>query len=395
MLASPALMAGQPTFLVVAGEASGDLHASRLMSAISARVPEARFVGMGGSHMSRAGLHALYGSSEISVMGFAEVVPRLRRILQVLDGITDLARREHPVCAILVDVPDFNLRLARRLKAMGVQVCFYVAPMAWAWRASRAEDLRRHVDLLLCIYPFEERWFRERGVPAHFVGNPLLEDDHLARPPDRAAARARLGIPDWSRVLALLPGSRRSEILRVLPDMLGAARLLADRRADLEIVLPVAPGLDRAAIAAACDEAGVRARVLEGQAVEALAACDVAAVCSGTATLEAALAERPLVVVYRGSPLSWYLLFLFIRIEHASIVNLLAGREIVPELLQNRLLPDRLARELSRLLDDPAESARMSADLAAVRRELGGPGASDRAAELVLEQLRLARAGAA
>jgi lipid-A-disaccharide synthase len=251
------------------------------------------------------------------------------------------------------------------------------------------------VDLLLCIYPFEERWFRDRGVTARYVGNPLLEDGHLALAPGREEARRRLGLPDWARVVALLPGSRRSEIARVLPDMLLGARLLARQRNDLRLVLPVAPGLDRAAIARACDDAGVTVQLTDGDAVHALAACDAAAVCSGTATLEAALAGRPFVVVYRGNPLSWYLLFLFIRVEHASIVNLLAGREIVPELLQGRLDPERLARVLGGLLDEPEERDRMLAELSRLRELLGGPGASERAADRVLELLAGARAGAA
>jgi lipid-A-disaccharide synthase len=395
MLVSRPFMVGQPTVLVVAGEASGDVHAARLMAALSARRPELRFVGMGGAHMRAEGLHSEYDVSEISVMGFAEVLPRLRGILRVMDGLTEIARREHPVCAILVDVPDFNLRLARRLRRQGIPVCFYVAPTAWAWRPSRADQLRRDVDLLLCIYPFEEKWFRDRGVEARYVGNPLLDDGHLARAPTRAEARRRLDLPDWSRVVALLPGSRRSELARVLPDMLHAARLLAGRRPDLRFVLPVAPGLDRDAVARTCAEAGVAVQLTDGGAAETLSACDAAAVCSGTATLEAALAGRPFVVVYRGNPLSWYLLFLFIRIEHASIVNLLAGREIVPELLQGRLDPERLARVLGRLLDEPAERDRMLSELSRLRELLGGPGASERAADLVLELLAGARAGVA
>lgn len=370
-----------PTFLLVAGEASGDLHGARLIEVLSRRVPGARFVGMGGPKMQAAGLEPLYDVSEISVMGFVEVLPKVVRILGVMAGLAAWAAEHRPDAAILIDAPDFNLRLALQLQERGIPVSYYVAPMAWAWREGRVRTLRQRVDRLLCIYPFEERFFRERGVPAVFVGNPLLEDPRLATPPDRAAAREALGIGPEEKVVALLPGSRHGEIAKVLPTLAEAAQRLAGK--GIRFVLPVAPTLEKSWIESFF--AGGKARVqLVDRTSEALGACDAAAVCSGTATLETALAMRPMVVVYRTSPSSFWLAKRLVRLNHASIVNILAGRGIVPELLQDALTAEAVEREILPLLENGEARSRMLADLASLRRELGGPGASERVADEVL-----------
>lgn len=376
-----------PTFLVVAGEASGDLHGARVIEALRRRVPHARFAGMGGPRMREAGLEPLYDAREISVMGFVEVLPKLFRILGVLAGLARWAEEHRPVAAILVDVPDFNLRLAKRLRTLGVPVAFYVAPMAWAWRESRVKTLRARVDRLLCIYPFEEAWFRERGVEAVYVGNPLLEDGHLAVAPDPAACRAALGLDGDRPALALLPGSRRAEIHRVLPTMLAAARALLAERPELQLVLPVAATLSREEIEALCAEGGVTPQLVEGRAVEVLGAADAAVVCSGTATLEAALACRPMVVVFKAGWISWAIAKLFVRLPDVAIVNILAGRRIVPELIQRAFTAAAVVREVLPLLASGEVRERMVEELRRVRGALGGPGASERVAGAVLEVL--------
>jgi lipid-A-disaccharide synthase len=376
-----------PIFLVVAGEASGDLHGARVIEALRRRVPGARFAGMGGPRMREAGLEPLYDASEISVMGFVEVLPKLFRILGVLAGLARWAEEHRPVAAILVDIPDFNLRLAKRLRAKGIAVAYYVAPMAWAWRESRVKTLRARVDRLLCIYPFEETWFRDRGVEAVYVGNPLLEDGHLAAPPDAATCRRLLGLDHHRPTVALLPGSRRSEIHRVLPTMLRAARELLAQRPELQLVLPVAATLDRGEIEALCREGGVAPTLVDGRAVEVLGSADAAVVCSGTATLEAALAHRPMVVVFRAGWISWAIAKLFVRLPDVAIVNILAGRRIVPELIQGAFTAAALVKELVPLLAPTPVRERMLEELGKVRRALGGPGASDRVAGAVLEVL--------
>lgn len=220
------------------------------MKALARRNPGARFVGMGGPRMQAEGLEPLYDASEISVMGFVEVLPKVVRILGVLEGLSRWAHTHRPSAAILIDAPDFNLRLAARLQEVGIPVTYYIAPMAWAWREGRVKTLRQRVDKLLCIYPFEEKWFRERGVPAVYVGNPLLEDPKLLEAPGREEARRELGLPLDAKVLALLPGSRKAEIQRVLPDLAEAAERLTRERPGLKLVLPVAHTLDRQEIEA-------------------------------------------------------------------------------------------------------------------------------------------------
>lgn len=372
-----------PTFLLVAGEASGDRIGAGVIRALAARVPGARFVGMGGPHMRAAGLEPLYDANEIAVMGVVEVLPKLRRILGVLDGLARWAAEARPAAAILIDAPDFNLRLADRLRERGVPVAYCVAPMAWAWREGRVRTLRQRVDALLCIYPFEERFFRDRAVPATFVGNPLLEDSAIASPPGRAACRAALGLEEAGEVVALLPGSRRGEVERLLPTLLDAAERLAAARPALRFVLPVASSLERGWVASFLAERAVRP-ILCDDARLAVGAADAAAVCSGTATLETALLGTPQVVVYRTSPLNWLLVRLLVDLDHASIVNILAGREIVPELLQDDLDPAALADRLAALLDDEVARARMRAAFYRLRRDLTGGPASVRTAEVVL-----------
>lgn len=378
-----------PLFLVVAGEASGDLHGARVIEALRTRTPDARFVGMGGPLMQAAGLRPLYDARDISVMGFVEVLPKLFRILSILRGLARAARELRPVAAILCDLPDFNLRLAKKLKQVGIPVTCYIAPMAWAWRPSRVKTLRRFVDRLLVIYPFEQPWFRARGVDAEYVGNPLLEEGHLASPPSRAAAREALQLKPDDQVIALLPGSRRNEILRVLPSMLAGVALLRAKEPSLRFVLPIAPSLERALVEALVQAANVPVQLVDGRAPEVLAACDTALVCSGTATLETALCERPMVVVFRANPLSLWLARKLVRIPWAALPNVLSERFIVPELLGGDCTPEAIARELAAILHDgPARRAQLQA-LSSLRAQLGGPGASAKVAARVLELAKL------
>lgn len=377
----------QTTFLLVAGEASADLHGSRLIEALARKHPGARFVGMGGPLMQAAGLEPLFDAREIAVMGFVEVLPKVVRILGVMESLARWAHANRPAAAILIDAPDFNLRLAARLQEVGIPISYYIAPMAWAWREGRVKTLRQRVDKLLVIYPFEEEWFRRRGVPAVFVGNPLFEDPRLLHAPTREEARRELGLAEDATVLALLPGSRKAEIARVLPDLVEAAERIAATRPGLKVVLPVAHTLDRKEIEAHFTGRGIRPLLVDRTAL-ALGAADAVAVCSGTATLETALAGRPMVVVFRGSPTSYRLAKLFVHLERYSIVNILAGKEVVPELIQDDFTAEALVQKLLPLLEDGPERRKMLADLAAIRADLGGPGASERAASEVLATVR-------
>ncbi|MBL8955895.1 MAG: lipid-A-disaccharide synthase [Myxococcaceae bacterium] len=365
--------------LVVAGEASGDRHAADVVAALKVRRPGLRFFGMGGERLKAEGVELVHGSHEISVMGITEVLPKLPRILTVLSDLADAARARRPAAALLVDVPDFNLRLAKRLKALGVPVAWYISPMVWAWRPGRVKTIAERVDRMLCILPFEEDFYRGRGsqVAARYVGNPVVEQ--VPAPADPAHFRRALGLPLEGRLLALLPGSRRSEISRILPTLVAAARRIGEA-----VVVPVAPGLDRASIEAAF--AGVKAWFVEGRAAEVVGASDVAVVASGTATLEAGLMQRPLVVVYRLAPVSYLVGKAMVKLPHFSLVNLLAGRGVVPELLQGAFTPEAVASHVAELWSGPARDVQLKG-LEEVRSKLGGPGAAGRAADAVLELL--------
>ncbi len=341
--------------------------------------------GVGGPRLRAAGLEALYRAEELSVMGIGEVLPRIPRILRILRGVARAAAERKPRVALLVDSPDFNLRLAERLKAMGVRVVYYVSPTVWAWRRGRARKIARVVDRMLCILPFEERFYEGTGVSARFVGHPLAE-----RPAPEPAARyrERLGLGGARTTVALLPGSRPSELRRIFPPMLDAAERVRARHPDVQFVVPVAPTLRQGDVRAyLASHAALDVKLVAGRADEAVGASDAVLVKSGTSTLETALMLRPMVVVYKLSWLSYAVAKLLVRVAHFALVNLLAGRRIVPELLQREASPERMADELERLLPGGAARDAQLAALADVRASLGGPGAPRRVAEEVAEVL--------
>jgi lipid-A-disaccharide synthase len=371
--------------MVVAGEASGDLHAADVLSELRRRRPELRAFGMGGPRLEAAGLQRLFDAREISVMGIAEVLPRLPRIWRVFRELVRAARERRPAAALLVDVPDFNLRLARKLRRLGVPVVFYVSPTVWAWRRGRVRQIARDVDRMLCILPFEEDFYREHGVRARYVGNPVVEQ--VPPPGAPETFRRALGLEPGRPTLALLPGSRPSELHRLLPAMVESAALLARERPELQIVVPVAPGLEPAPVEQAFAARGLRPTLVSGRAAEVVGAADVAVVASGTATLETALMLRPMVVVYRMSALSWAVGRLLVRVAFVSLVNLLSGRRLVPELLQSALRPEAVAAEVRRLWNPGADRDAQVDGLRALRSRLGDGPTASRVADEVLEVL--------
>lgn len=374
-----------PSFLIVAGEASGDLHASALLRELKARAPGLRAFGMGGSHCQAEGLEALVDTRDISVMGITEVLPALPRILRAMRTLTREAVARRPTAAILVDLPDFNLRLAKKLHRLGIPVAYYVSPTVWAWRRGRLRTIQRYVSRMMCIFPFEEGFYAEAGVPARYVGNPTL--DELGPPQTQAEARRALGLPAEGPVLALLPGSRAGEIKRILPAMLQAAQTLIAERPALRLVIPVAPTLSGTQLAREAERFNLHPTFVDGQTAQVVSASDAAVVASGTAVLEAGLMQRPMIVVYRVSRLSYLVARLLVKVAHVAIVNLLAGREVVPELIQGAMRPSRIASSVRALLDDPMVRDRQLEGLAEVRAVLGAPGASGRAADEVLAMI--------
>lgn len=368
-------MANTLSFLVVAGEASGDLHAAAAVRALQHLRPEATCFGMGGDHLRACGVETLYDANDVAVMGLTEVVSHLPVILGALSGLAKAAARRRPAAALLVDLPDFNLRLARRLRKLGIPVVYYVSPMVWAWRVGRTRALARDVAEVLCIYPFEEAFLRERGVHARYVGNPLLEDclPALALPPPTDPLALRL---------AILPGSRRAEIARLFEPMLAAVALLAKAQ-PVEIAISVAPTIPVATLQETLDRLGVTALLVPGNSRAVLRWSQVALVKSGTVTLEACLEERPMVVVYRTSAMTFLAARRLLRVPFVSIVNLLAGRALVPELLQDAATPAAMAAALQ---DVQARRVDLIAGYREVRGKLGGPGAAERVATALLRQ---------
>jgi len=370
--------------LLSCGEPSGDLYAGELVRELRLREPDLEVFGLGGDHMASQGAELLAHVKDLAVVGLLEVVAHLRSLRRVFDRVLSEVERRRPDVAVLVDYPDFNLRLARQLRQRGVRVVYYVSPQVWAWRRGRLDSIRKTVDHMLVIFPFEEALYREADVPVTFVGHPLV--DLVRAPADPAAFLESVGLDPKRPVVALLPGSRPKEIGHNLPPMMGAVERLAAERPDLQFPLALAPALDPAAVANAVGSLPVR--VVANQTQGLLASCTVAVVASGTATVEAALLGAPMVVIYRLAPLTYLLGRRLVKVSHFAMANLIAGERVVPEVIQRELTPERVAAEVRALLDDPGRRQRMRAGLAEVKRRLGKPGASARAAETVLDVAR-------
>lgn len=347
-----------PRIALVAGEASGDLLGAGLVRALRARWPEAEIVGIGGPGMIAAGQEAWWPAEKLSVMGLVEVLRHLPALLKLRRALVRRVLAWRPDVYVGIDAPDFNLGVERRLKAHGIRTVHYVSPSVWAWREKRAAKLGASADRVLCLFPMEPAIYAAHGVDARFVGHPLARQ--FALDPDRAAAREALGLTGAAPVLALLPGSRRGEIARLAEPFLRAAAQVARAVPGLRIVAPMANAACRVAFEAVADTLGLRAqvRVLDGRAHEAMAASDVVLLASGTAALEAMLAKRPMVVGYRIHPLTYWIVRTFglMRVSHYSLPNVLAGRPIVPERMQEDCTPSALAQSVLAYLRDPSSA---------------------------------------
>jgi lipid-A-disaccharide synthase len=370
--------------MVSCGEASGDLYAGALAAALRDLDPAVDVFGFGGPRLQAAGARLTGDFRGFAVTGLIEAIGVLPRSWAMLRTLREAARAERPDVFVAIDFPDFNFRLLPAMKAEGIPIVYYVSPQLWAWRAGRLGTIRRYVDRMLVIFPFEVELYERAGVPVEFVGHPLVD---LARPSrTRAALFADVGLDPARPVVALLPGSRKNEVAHILPDLVAAAPLIAAQVPGAQFLVARAPSLDDGAFAPLDDLARRRVphAVVEAAADDVLAAADVAITASGTATVQTALHGRPMVIVYRVSPLTYAIGRRVVRVPAYGMVNLVAGRPIVPELIQDALTPDAVAREAVRLLTDAARAQQMRDDLAAVRARLGGAGASRRAAEAVL-----------
>ncbi len=373
--------------MVVAGEASGDKHGAKLVAALSAARPDLSFeiFGAGGDEMRRAGVDTLVDAREVAIMGALEVARALPKFLRVFRLLRDAANERRPRLVILIDWPEFNLRLAKRLRRDGHRVIYYISPQIWAWRSYRIQTIKRHVEKMLVILPFEKEYYERNGVEVDYVGHPLLDSAHVTTTRDEFCSRHQL---DPSRpIVALMPGSRHSELKYILPPMVAAVKLLNQCRPLFQFILPLAQTFTRDEIASQVNS--INLRVIEHDTYNALAASDLAVAASGTATLETAIIGTPLIVVYRASRLNWRIFRPLINTPFVGMPNLIAGKEIAPELLQDDLSGERLASLIVEFLSDPARLERSRADLAEVRSKLGEANASERAARKILDLVKL------
>jgi len=367
---------------VLAGEASGDVKGGGLVEAALRVSPDVHFWGVGGRRMRDAGMEILIDSAELSVNGVVEVMARARPIWYIYRRLREALAARKPDLVVLIDFPDFNLFFARQVNRLGIPLLWYVSPQVWAWRRYRLRKIARRVTRMMVVFPFEEAMYRERGVPVDFVGHPLVD---LVRPRlARDETMRKVGLDPGRGLVALLPGSRRSELERIYPVMLEAAERLHAMRPDLQFATPVAPTLPVEAVAAKARAARVPVAIAEDLAYDLMAAADAVVVAAGTATLECALVGTPMVMVYRISPIT-YLGRPLVGVEHYCMVNLIAGRRVVPELVQADCTPDRIAVTALDLLG-PAGAAQRIA-LAQLRERLGPPGANARAARVMLGML--------
>ncbi|HXN22998.1 MAG TPA: lipid-A-disaccharide synthase [Candidatus Dormibacteraeota bacterium] len=368
--------------LVSAGEVSGDMYAARLAKALQQRANVSLF-GLGGTHMHEAGVELVADNSEVAVVGISEVFQRLPVLRRAMRRLVFEAERRKPPLAVLVDFPGFHLRLARKLRRRGIRNVYFVCPQFWAWRPWRARLVRRRFAQALCIFPFEEEFYRDAGVRVQFIGHPLVGEVKAGASREEFFRAHHLdhAIP----LVTLLPGSRPGELRHHLPVLAEACRLLHHER-PIQFVVAAAPGMDMIEWGASLSKK-VAIEIVAGATYDALAAADVAVVSSGTATIETALLDTPMVVVYRLSRVTAFVAKPLVRTPFFAMVNLVAGRQVVPELIQKDFTPQRLASEVSHLLDSAAARDEMRRGLAMARARLGPPGAVERAAEIIARMI--------
>lgn len=376
-----------PRILLVTGEASGDLHGGYLASALMALNPELQLCGVGGGRMEEAGVKLLPGLKPVDAIGLLGAA-QLWRGAQNFLALRRVLRRERFAAVVLIDSPGMNIRLASVAAKAGQRVIYYIAPQVWAWGRGRLTVLAQVVHRMLVILPFETTLFQQAGIPCTFVGHPLL--DEVSPGYDRSALRREFGLPEDGPIVGLFPGSREREVRALLPAMLEASRLMRRTFPNLQGVLGLASSLSRSLLDELIPPAfEVPLTIIPHRSSEVMAVSDVAWVASGTATLEAALVGTPMVIVYRVPWLTFQVAKRLIHVPHIGLVNVLAGKELVPELIQHDVTPELLSREARRMLQDPQVVERVREEYQTLRRQLGAPGASRRAAQVILKECTL------
>jgi len=369
-----------PRVLMIAGEASGDLHGSAVVQALKVLSPSVDVAGVGGDRMRREGMELVRDIADLGFMGFVEVLRNLGTIRDLKRMLIGELERRRPDVVVLIDYPGFNLRFAREAKSRGIPVLYYISPQVWAWHRGRVKKMRSLVDRMKVVFPFEVEIYRKEGIDVEFVGHPLAE--HIGTSCTRAEFFRRNGLDPSKKLLGLFPGSRRQEIERILPVISRAADLLCTGR-ELQVAIGVAPNLGKEFVGRFTG-AGSRAVMVEDGTYDLMAYADAAIVTSGTATLEAGWFGTPMAVVYRTSPLTYCIGRLLVDIRSIGLVNIVAGKSIVPEFIQGAMTAGKLSEAVGRFLDDESLAASVRRELSVIREKLGGPGASGRVARGIL-----------
>lgn len=369
--------------MIVAGEASGDMYGATLTAEMRAVAPATTFFGMGGDCMRKAGVETLVDANEMAVMGIVEVVGHLPVILKNFNILKRRLLADPPRLLILIDYPDFNLRLAKVAKRAGIKVLYFISPQVWAWRSGRVKGIGQVIDMMAVLFPFELPFYQKAGIPVSFVGHPLLD---IVRPTmSKAEAAQSLGLDPGRRTVGLFPGSRKSEISKLLPDILEAAKLLKGRLPELQFVLPLASSLRLEDIEPQVKQSGLEISIVSGRNHDIMVASDAAISVSGTVTMELALVGTPMVIVYRCSALTYQIGKRVVKVPHIGICNIVAGKGVVKELIQHEVTAQAMALEIGAILEDPAYAGQMRAGFAEVRVKLGSGGALGRLARVASE----------
>jgi lipid-A-disaccharide synthase len=374
--------------MIVAGEASGDLHGAHLVAAMKQLAPDLSLCGMGGGELRRQGVDILYDAAKMAVVGLVEVIAHLKDIRAARNILVDELRNNPPNLLILIDYPDFNLLLAQKARQFGIPIFYYISPQVWAWRSGRVKKIGRIIDRMAVILPFEKEFYQKRGVEVEYVGHPLL--DSVRRTMSRNDFCRLHQISPDNILLGILPGSRKKEIRAMLPVFLETAAGLRESHGNLTFLLPLAPSLTMEDLLACglVDRPGIEIKVITEDRYDLMASCDLVIAASGTVTLELAILDVPMVVAYKVSPLTWLVANMLVKVDYTSLVNLIAGREVVRELMQHEAEPGKIRAALQDIWPGSMKRQDMLKGLTEVREKLGSGGASLRAARLALATAR-------
>ena len=386
MQATPAQQNPSKSIMLVAGEASGDLLGARLVNELKHRNLNLSFYGMGSTKMLNAGVDLILDNRSIAVMGIIEVLKRWGEIHRALDQLKEVMQQRKPDLLVLIDYQEFNLKLAKFAKASGITVLFYVSPQIWAWRPKRVNTIGQHIDMMAVLFPFEEAPYKKAGVPVRYVGHPLTAAVFASL--SAAEAHTQFSLDPAHETVGLFPGSRSSEIHYNLPVILESAKLLSEKRPNIQFVLPLASGLNLESIQAQIEQSDCKITVLqEANTYDIIQVCDAIICASGTVTLEIALMQTPMVVIYKMATLSYLIMKPLLIIDHVSLVNIIAGKEVVKELLQSHATAKNISHEIEQLLDNQDYRAQVIQDLNMIKTKLGNETGAKRIADLSLEML--------